>query len=394
MFDFQKEVIINSKFLEDGTTPRFTALEGPVKLFRVLRSMDYKAEGIVNNVIYKTAPNPGQVATATFDVPTEAGTYRVLIGISLDERYLADYAMVWYKFAKPVFAEFELGASDVGNANGQKIMMKAIEMAVPENYRFIKVAAESTNKVRVSCVDSHQVIKLAKIQKAEPTACPADLCAEVNYVDHSEAVVVKNKMEVGTAAWLQENLRFPSYANLRYMALNSEEYPVAGGQYYQYSFQYISPRRGLHGQGTVGQQLVSVTTHTYYVLDSLHTEFEEAIKKGLGDIIQSVKSATYDVEILNDPYLVVADLAEGAASKVDIKTAINGPAITGDVSNVKLSVSESTDSKYEIAGSKLALVASQSAAVGDKITVVAEYGDESADSVIYSKTSKVFTVIA
>ena len=56
MFDFQKEVIINSNVLEDGVTPRFLALTGQVQnadgtlanslvpktpIFRVLRCMDY-----------------------------------------------------------------------------------------------------------------------------------------------------------------------------------------------------------------------------------------------------------------------------------------------------------------------------------------------------------------
>ena len=47
---------------------------------------------------------------------------------------------------------------------------------------------------------------------------------------------------------------------------------------YHMLFQQRSRRRGLHGQGTVGQALVSVTHHVFYVLDSLVAEFEQAIK--------------------------------------------------------------------------------------------------------------------
>ena len=47
MFDFQKEVIINSNVLEDGVTPRFKAMTGAVNLFRVLRCANYRKEGLL-----------------------------------------------------------------------------------------------------------------------------------------------------------------------------------------------------------------------------------------------------------------------------------------------------------------------------------------------------------
>ena len=61
MFDFQKEVIINSNLLDDGVNPRFMVMDGPVKLFRVLRCADYRKEGLVEGVIYKTPAEKGQV---------------------------------------------------------------------------------------------------------------------------------------------------------------------------------------------------------------------------------------------------------------------------------------------------------------------------------------------
>ena len=136
-------------------------------------------------------------------------------------------------------------------------------------------------------------------------------------------------MEVGTAAWIQENLRFPSYPNLRYDALNEEEYPVKGGLYVQYSFGYCSPRKGLHGQGTVGQALKSITTHTFYVLSSLADEFEKAITDAFGpEVIVDIPDALFKITILNDADLTVADIDAG---KVSIKQTISGPAISGDV---------------------------------------------------------------
>ena len=108
MFDFQKEVIINSNVLEDGVTPRFLALTGQVQnadgtlanslvpktpIFRVLRCMDYVKDGLVNGVVWKTTGQRGSVAKAIFNAPNQKGIYRVIIGLSLDEKYLSDYAM-------------------------------------------------------------------------------------------------------------------------------------------------------------------------------------------------------------------------------------------------------------------------------------------------------------
>ena len=275
MFDFQKEVIINSNLLDDGVNPRFMVMDGPVKLFRVLRCADYRKEGLVEGVIYKTPAEKGQVASAAFNLPTKEGTYRVVIGITLIGKYLADYAMPWSNFGKAVLAEFEVSAEDLGKTKElQEKMIKAIEMAIPENYRYVRVSAEDSGKVLVSCTDSHQVITVAELQEQRGISCP-DSCTEKQYVTVDKAVeVTKNKMEIGTAAWLQENLRFPSYPNIRYAALNEEEYPVNGGLYTQFSFLYCMPRKGLHGQGTVGQALKSVTTHTFYVLSSLVDKFE------------------------------------------------------------------------------------------------------------------------
>jgi len=188
-------------------------------------------------------------------------------------------------------------------------------------------------------------------------------------------------MEIGTAAWLQENLRFPSYPNLRYAALNEEEYPVNGGLYTQFSFLYCMPRKGLHGQGTVGQALKSITTHTFYVLSSLVDKFEADLKAVFG--ADSIKTISPDInnlikiEFLNNSKISIADITDEEA---DIKVNVSGPAINGDVTNfVELSI-KGDNSKYEIDNEgKLTVKAEQSAAVGDLITIVASYGGATAE---------------
>ena len=369
MFDFQKEVIIN---------PRFMVMDGPVKLFRVLRCADYRKEGLVEGVIYKTPAEKGQVASAAFNLPTKEGTYRVVIGITLIGKYLADYAMPWSNFGKAVLAEFEVSAEDLEKTKElQEKMIKAIEMAIPENYRYVRVSAEDSGKVLVSCTDSHQVITVAELQEQRGISCP-DSCTEKQYVTVDEAVeVTKNKMEIG-AAWLQENLRFPSYPNIRYAALNEEEYPVNGGLYTQFSFLYCMPRKGLHGQGTVGQALKSVTTHTFYVLSSLVDKFEEDLKKVFGDdsikVVSPDNTELINIEFVSALKVSVQDINEG---KAIIKANVSGPAVSPNL--IKYSIKEE-DSKYQIDNDgKLTVKKGQTAAEGDKFTVKASYGNAVAE---------------
>lgn len=379
MFDFQKEVIINSNLLDDGVNPRFMVMDGPVKLFRVLRCADYRKEGLVEGVIYKTPAEKGQVASAAFNLPTKEGTYRVVIGITLIGKYLADYAMPWSNFGKAVLAEFEVSAEDLKKTKElQEKMIKAIEMAIPENYRYVRVSAEDLDKVLVSCTDSHQVITVAELQEQRGISCP-DSCTEKQYVTVDEAVeVTKNKMEIGTAAWLQENLRFPSYPNIRYAALNEEEYPVNGGLYTQFSFLYCMPRKGLHGQGTVGQALKSVTTHTFYVLSSLVDKFEEDLKKVFGDdsikVVSPDNTELINIEFVSALKVSVQDISEG---KAIIKANVSGPAVSPNL--IKYSIKEE-DSKYQIDNDgKLTAKKGQTAAEGNKFTVKASYGNAVAE---------------
>lgn len=379
MFDFQKEVIINSNLLDDGVNPRFMVMDGPVKLFRVLRCADYRKEGLVEGVIYKTPAEKGQVASAAFNLPTKEGTYRVVIGITLIGKYLADYAMPWSNFGKAVLAEFEVSAEDLGKTKElQEKMIKAIEMAIPENYRYVRVSAEDSDKVLVSCTDSHQVITVAELQEQRGISCP-DSCTEKQYVTVDEAVeVTKNKMEIGTAAWLQENLRFPSYPNIRYAALNEEEYPVNGGLYTQFSFLYCMPRKGLHGQGTVGQALKSVTTHTFYVLSSLVDKFEEDLKKVFGDdsikVVSPDNTELINIEFVSALKVSVQDINKG---KAIIKANVSGPTVSPNL--IKYSIKEE-DSKYQIDNDgKLTVKKGQTAAEGDKFTVKASYGNAVAE---------------
>lgn len=291
MFDFQKEVIINSNVLDatngvDAATglpfPKFTAVananDASKNMFRVFRCADYYSGGLVNGTVYKTAAVPGVLSTAvyTLPAPTTPGVYRIVAGLSLVGKYLSDYSYPWYVVAKPTIAEFEVVAG-MAQADIAAAAVKAVKATVPADYQYLTVSTNGTSTLTLTGTDDAQIFKVAKLQMVGPDACA---CDDGIYVNVSDAVITNGHPAWGTGKWLQENLRFPSHQNLRYEPLNSEEMPIVGSDYTQYSFQYISPRRNLHGQGTVGQALASVTTHTFYVVKGLEAAFETALSTG------------------------------------------------------------------------------------------------------------------
>lgn len=294
MFDFTKEVIINSQFLADefeldvpryegvapggtiaGSTGGVTYDDG---LFRVLRCADYITTYVVGQEVTKTAGVRGVNAVAEIDLTgltLQPGTYRLSVYLRMPNKYLADWAQAaWKEFTRPLVVEVTATASDTATTLAEKFM-KAINLSIPENYPYL-IATDAAGVITITARSPYIVIDETRVDFYEPNAT---LPSEGEYVDQGIAtnVTTPNVEPFATGAWVQENLRFPTYPNLRYESPNGEEYPVAGELYTQYTFQYEVPREGLHGISAVGQKIESVTTHVFYVASGLITTFEAAL---------------------------------------------------------------------------------------------------------------------
>lgn len=250
MFDFQKEVIINSAEV-DGLA-RVEVKGGELK---VLRCANYKLDKITD--MAKTVGQKGTPEVITLKVPSGAAkgkTVHAEIVIGLEGKYTADYANVWSNFGKDIVVEY------VADAATPAELAKHIKDALPLDNEFVKVSDTA-----ITMVNSNQIVKKAFV------------CLVENDVEgvHEDLSHSGRKREFATGAWLKENLRFPTHLNLRYDNVAGDDAPIDGAVYTQYSFQYESERVGLHGQGTVGQKLTSVTTHTFYVNNNCSTVIAE-----------------------------------------------------------------------------------------------------------------------
>ena len=260
MFDFQKEVVINSKKAFDKVA------EG---VFRV-DGMNYKVANVVDKTVYKTAAVPGEKATVTIKLSDiQGGKKQVRIELGLDRDYRGEFGSALYYFRKPILIDFRDAATI-------EDLKEAAKIVAASNGGVLRVKEESDSQIVFEATDDYITVRNAVVVTFD---CVGEYCG-----DEMEAVVAEDKLDktanvvsFGTYEYLIHNLRLPTYENLRFTSPAAVEAPVLGGEYTQFSFEYAVPRR-IGGVSVVGQVNYSSTGHTFYVLSSIAEDFEKMLK--------------------------------------------------------------------------------------------------------------------
>lgn len=285
MFDYTKETILNSV-----TDKNVQAITGLLRIFRVGEyKVDYKSTNIADGKVYKAKGTEGTKATATITAiagnsGSNGGKYRVTVNMKNNSKFYADYATAVWKFQKPIYAEFTVVGDSTDNTAALMAtkIANAIKLALPENNKYITVTVDNDNVI-ITATDATDMFESVVIEKYEPNSV---LPSEGQYVVSTVVGTIAktdNKVPFATGDWLIENLRFPSYPNTRYNSINGDEKPVPGQLYTQYSFHYIAERKNLSGIGSVGQRLVSITNHVFYIPSTLEATFEAKLKTAFGE---------------------------------------------------------------------------------------------------------------
>lgn len=289
MFDYTKETILNSV-----TDKNVQAITGLLRIFRVGEyKVDYKSTNIANGKVYKAKGTEGTKATATITAVagnsgSNGGKYRVTVNMKNNSKFYADYATAVWKFQKPIYAEFTVVGDSTDNTAALMAtkIANAIKLALPENNKYITVTVDD-NDVIITATDATDMFESVVIEKYEPNSV---LPSEGQYVVSTVVGTIAktdNKVPFATGDWLIENLRFPSYPNTRYNSINGDEKPVPGQLYTQYSFRYIAERKNLSGIGSVGQRLVSITNHVFYIPSTLEATFEAKLETAFGEDVMA-----------------------------------------------------------------------------------------------------------
>lgn len=289
MFDYTKETILNSV-----TDKNVQAITGLLRIFRVGEyKVDYKSTNIADGKVYKAKGTEGTKATATITAVagnsgSNGGKYRVTVNMKNNSKFYADYATAVWKFQKPIYAEFTVVGDSTDNTAALMAtkIANAIKLALPENNKYITVTVDD-DAVIITATDATDMFESVVIEKYEPNSV---LPSEGQYVASTVVGTIAktdNKVPFATGDWLIENLRFPSYPNTRYNSINGDEKPVPGQLYTQYSFRYIAERKNLSGIGSVGQRLVSITNHVFYIPSTLEATFEDKLKTAFGENVMA-----------------------------------------------------------------------------------------------------------
>lgn len=346
MFDYTKETILNSV-----TDKNVQAITGLLRIFRVGEyKVDYKSTNIVDGKVYKAKGTEGTKATATITAVagnsgSNAGKYRVTVNMKNNSKFYADYATAVWKFQKPIYAEFTVVGDSTDNTAALMAtkIANAIKLALPENNKYITVTVDDDDVI-ITATDATDMFESVVIEKYEPNSV---LPSEGQYVVSTVVGTIAktdNKVPFATGDWLIENLRFPSYPNTRYNSINGDEKPVPGQLYTQYSFRYIAERKNLSGIGSVGQRLVSITNHVFYIPSTLEATFEAKLKTAFGENVMAQEKF---IEIIGNDSIAKGstvtlmanayNIEGGEVAPVDITWALVDEPTTNGAGNIVLS---------------------------------------------------------
>lgn len=281
MFQYTNTIVLNS--LKDVTTGLDKIVKGSDNI-EVRRVNKFLKSNV--SVMYKRAASDPVIGKAEFTITNPGvGIYRLKLYMRLSGSQNSYYANDFVFKGKPFVYEFRITSANTEAADVAKEIKRVIDK-IQAFYgdKYIKVET-SDAKLTIHGVDEYQLFTEAKIQKLN-TAANNPLTNEV-FEDVIEGTITKSVEGFGTYTHILKDLRLPTIEARKFEAVNQEELPVPGAKYNQYIIEY-KVDRGLFGGAAVGQQVTSKTTHVFYVLDSLATEFETALKV-LGTITEIKK---------------------------------------------------------------------------------------------------------
>lgn len=317
MFKYTHEMILNSLVAEDGTEkaraiviPSGNEVSANHRMFRkdmalkkdeigfsIQRFGEYKTRNVMGQKMYKTPGVKGKKSVMTIECDGliakddagvyEAGLYNFTFAIKMPNRFYGEYAHPNYMgFFKPVMIGFEVSPDLAADGEAlAKVIATDLNLVIPSNNKFVYVRAEGS-KVILTIPDVYGHFGEYSFERYDPTMC--DSCLGEYFARNVEdKITIEDGVEpFCTGQWLIENYRFPSYPNVRYAALNEDEYPIANALYTEYTFSYCVDRIGFGGISSVGQNVTATTQHVLFVENSLVDDFEKVIKDAGIEIVE------------------------------------------------------------------------------------------------------------
>lgn len=228
------------------------------------------------SAIYKRAYSAPVLAAATFDmsaITQDSGVFRILLYIRLSGSQNSYYSNDFVFKGKPLAFEFVKNDGDTPQILATRVAAQIQQEFARFGYTWVNVTPSGTNVV-VSARDEYQRFKVAKLQWLDPDGREINCtCSTDGFTDLAEAEVKQGAEGFGTYQHLSKDLRLPTGANRRWIAIAQDDMPIMGATYNQYTI-YYEADRGILGTNAVGDLVTSRTYHVFYVQTSLATAFE------------------------------------------------------------------------------------------------------------------------
>lgn len=285
MFQYTNTIVLNS--LKDVTTGLDKFVERTIDgqpALDVRRVNLFKKPNV--SKMYKRVASDPVIGNVSFKmVQQDAGIYRIKLYMRLSGSQNSYYANDFVFKGKPLVYEFRITSNSTTGANVATEAKRVIDkIQTLYGDKWIKTRVDD-DVLTISGTDEYQLFTEAKLQKLNASANSA-LTNEV-FEDIAEGTIVPCREGFGTYTHILKDLRLPTIESRRFEAVNQEELPIPGMKYNQYTI-YYKVDRGLFGGAALGQQVTSVTTHVFYVLESISDTFETMIKK-LGTLTEEEK---------------------------------------------------------------------------------------------------------
>lgn len=326
MFQYTHEVIFNSLTMKDGSDRIVRSKEDNKGSLIIKRGGEYWKNFIQDQKVYKTQGHVGTYELLSINVEDfanvfpkredetsfmAAGTYQLSIFVKLlDPHALYEFGYPNYKsFGRHILVGFDVLPGEDEEAVAAKVH-ESLALAIRKEEFLVgalddtavKPFEDGTDTV-VAIRANHYALRFDSVGLAlyDETVCDScvgeylptiDIFTNKDETKIAAEVVTPGVEPFATGEWLIENLRFPTYPNIRWAAVGEEDRPVPGVLYTQYSFAYDSPRPQFGGLSGVGQKVEAVTRHIYYVPTSLENDFEAGFT-GLGaEIVPTMPEIT------------------------------------------------------------------------------------------------------
>lgn len=365
MFQYTNTIVLNS--LKDVTTG-----SDAIEVRRVNKFLKKNV-----SAMHKRAASDPVIGKAEFTITNPGvGIYRLKLYIRLSGSQNSYYSNDFVFKGKPFVYEFRITSGSTSGSTSATDVAKEIKRVIDKiqafyGDKYIRTEVKG-DKLIIHGVDEYQLFTEAKIQKLN-IAANNPLTNEV-YEDIIEGTITKSIEGFGTYTHILKDLRLPTIEARRFEAVNQEELPIPGMKYNQYTI-YYTVDRGLFGGAAVGQQVTSKTTHVFYVLESIATEFEAALAV-LGTLttekkLTFIKSGVQDVSLAKPGTKqdITPVIEEGTVKWVDAETEADWITVTPGATEVGITGTDNGTGKSRSALVKVTVKDETGAVAAKEITV-------------------------